>query len=109
VMKCLEKDRKRRYETATGLAADLQRHLRSEVVVARPPTTAYLLSRLVKRNKLAFAAGAAILVSLVVGMGATAWQLVQTRKAEHRAVATLDELRATAPVFAERARALAAM
>ena len=40
VMKCLEKDRKRRYDTANGLALDLQRHLANEVVIARPPTTA---------------------------------------------------------------------
>src|SRR4051812_39823727 len=44
VMKCLEKDRKRRYDTANGLALDLQRHLRNEVVIARPPTAGYLLS-----------------------------------------------------------------
>ncbi len=108
VMKCLEKDRKRRYETANGLAADLQRHLRNEVVIARPPTAAYLISKLIKRNKLAFLAATGIAVSILVGMAATAWQLVQTRKAEHRAVAALDELRATAPAFAEQARALAA-
>jgi hypothetical protein len=40
-MKCLEKDRQRRYETANGLAADLKRHLSNEPVVARPPSTAY--------------------------------------------------------------------
>jgi serine/threonine protein kinase len=108
VMKCLEKDRKRRYDTANGVAADLQRHLRNEVVVARPPTATYLLSKLIKRNKLAFAAAAAIVASLMAGMAATVWQLVQTRRAEKRVVATLDELRKTAPAFAEQARALAA-
>ncbi len=108
VMKCLEKDRKRRYETATGLAADLQRHLRNQVVIARPPTTAYLLSKLIKRNKLAVAAGLAIALSVLAGIFATGWQLVQTRKAEQRATALLDELRATAPAFAEQARSLAA-
>ena len=66
VMKCLEKDRKRRYDTANGLALDLQRHLANEVVIARPPTTAYLLSKLIRRNKLAFAAGAAI-AALIAG------------------------------------------
>jgi serine/threonine protein kinase len=43
VMRCLEKDRARRYETANGLATDIQRHLRNEPVTARPPSTAYLL------------------------------------------------------------------
>jgi Leucine-rich repeat (LRR) protein len=101
VMKCLEKDRKRRYETANGLAADLQRHLRNEVVIARPPTAAYLLGKLIKRNKMAFVAAAAIAASLAAGMGATVWQLAQTRRA-------LSDLRATAPAFVEQARALAA-
>src|SRR4030095_9568527 len=57
VMKCIEKDRGRRYDTANGLAMDLQRHLRNEVVVARPPTTAYLLSKLIRRNQGVFIAG----------------------------------------------------
>src|ERR1043165_2807673 len=54
VMKCLEKDRTRRYETANGLAADIQRHLAHEAVVARPPSAAYRFQKLVGRNKLAF-------------------------------------------------------
>src|SRR5208337_1236431 len=45
VMKCLEKDRARRYETANGLAADLKRHLNNEPVVARPPSTVYRLQK----------------------------------------------------------------
>src|SRR6185503_10867397 len=56
VMKCLEKDRTRRYETANGLAADIQRHLANEPVAARPPSAAYKLQKAWKRNKLAFAA-----------------------------------------------------
>jgi serine/threonine protein kinase len=56
VMKCLEKDRTRRYETANGLALDLQRHLANEPVVARPPSNLYRFQKLVRRNKLAFAA-----------------------------------------------------
>src|SRR5712672_463585 len=55
VMKCLEKDRTRRYETANGLASDLQRHLSSEAVLARPPSAAYRFQKLVRRNKLAVA------------------------------------------------------
>src|SRR5438876_7385047 len=60
VMKCLEKDRARRYETADGLASDIQRHLSDEPVVACPPSTAYRFQKMVRRNKLTFAAGAAI-------------------------------------------------
>src|SRR5438874_5260375 len=58
VMKCLEKDRTRRYETANGLASDIQRHLNNEPVAARPPSTAYRFQKLVRRNKLAFAGAA---------------------------------------------------
>ena len=74
VMKCLEKDRQRRYDTANGLALDLQRHLKNEVITARPPTTAYLLGKLIRRNKVAFAAGLAIAASLVIGIVASLWQ-----------------------------------
>ncbi|MHB8524498.1 MAG: WD40 domain-containing protein, partial [Limisphaerales bacterium] len=65
VMKCLEKDRTRRYETANGLAADLQRHLRNEPVVARPPSTAYKVQKFVRRNQAVVTAAAAILLGLV--------------------------------------------
>src|SRR5262245_58434938 len=51
VMKALEKDRSRRYETANGLARDLQRYLADEVVEARPPGATYRLRKFVKRNR----------------------------------------------------------
>ncbi|HKX61290.1 MAG TPA: WD40 repeat domain-containing serine/threonine protein kinase, partial [Verrucomicrobiae bacterium] len=76
VMKCLEKDRTRRYDTANGLAADLNRHLNHEPVVARPPTAAYRFQKAFRRNKLVFAAGAAIVMALVLGViGTTIGQL----------------------------------
>jgi serine/threonine protein kinase len=53
VMKCLEKDRNRRYETVNALAADVERHLKGEPVAARPPSATYKLQKLVRRNKLA--------------------------------------------------------
>ena len=59
VMKCLEKDRARRYETANGLAADLNRHLNDEPVVARPPSRLYEFQKTVRRHKVGFAATAA--------------------------------------------------
>jgi eukaryotic-like serine/threonine-protein kinase len=59
VMKCLEKGRARRYETANGLATDLQRHLRHQPVVARPPSRTYLLQKFVRRNRVAVAATSA--------------------------------------------------
>jgi len=80
VMKCLEKDRSRRYETANGLAVDVQRHLVDEPVVARPPGKVYQLQKLVRRNKLAFAATTVVLVTLVAGLGVATFGLLQARK-----------------------------
>jgi serine/threonine protein kinase/predicted Zn-dependent protease len=87
VMKCLEKDRARRYETANGLAADLKRHLGNEPVVARPPSAAYRLQKLVRRNRLAFAAGSAVGLALVLGLGVSLWILARERRAVQRAIA----------------------
>src|SRR5213075_2239451 len=86
VMKALEKDRTRRYETANGLATDIQRHLKNEPVVARPPSNLYRVQKLVRRNKLAFAAGAAVTVALVIGLGISTWLLFQEKAARQRAV-----------------------
>lgn len=68
VMKALEKDRNRRYETANGLASDVRRHLNSEPVVARPPNPLYKFRKACRRNRIAFTAAACVLVSMVVSM-----------------------------------------
>ena len=62
VMKCLEKDRSRRYGTANGLARDIERHLNCEPVVARPPSKLYEFQKTVRRHKLGFAATAAVIM-----------------------------------------------
>ncbi|MFO1500296.1 MAG: protein kinase [Verrucomicrobiota bacterium] len=67
VMKCLEKDRARRYETANGLAMDLKRHLSHEPIVARPTSSAYRLQKAIRRNKVACVAAAVVLLALVAG------------------------------------------
>src|SRR6185436_6990409 len=81
VMKCLEKDRTRRYETANGLAMDLQRHLNNEPVVARPPSTVYRFQKLVRRNRGAAFAVAAVLTVLVLGALVSTWQAFEARRA----------------------------
>jgi len=81
VMKCLEKDRTRRYETANGLAADLKRHLNNEPVVARPPSTAYRLQKAWRRNQLAFTAGALVAVAWVAGIAVSSWQAIAASRA----------------------------
>jgi WD40 repeat protein/serine/threonine protein kinase len=83
VMKCLEKDRTRRYETANGLAADLKRHLSNEPVVARPPSTAYRLQKAWRRNKVTFTAAAVVAAALVVGTGVSSWQAIVASRARN--------------------------
>src|SRR5262249_16383281 len=68
VMKWLEKDRARRYETASGLARDIERHLNHEPVVARPPSGLYTLQKLFRRNKLVWTASTAVVGVLLIGI-----------------------------------------
>jgi serine/threonine protein kinase/WD40 repeat protein len=68
VMKALEKDRTRRYETANGLAMDVQRHLKNEPVVARPPSNLYRLQKLIQRNRLSFAAAGAVTLATLLAL-----------------------------------------
>lgn len=68
VMRALEKDRTRRYETANGLAMDVQRHLNNEPVNARPPNNWYRLQKMVKRNQLTFAASTAVAVTILLAL-----------------------------------------
>jgi serine/threonine protein kinase/Tfp pilus assembly protein PilF len=91
VMKCLEKDRARRYETANGLATDIQRHLNNEPVVACPPSNLYKFQKLVRRNKLAFAAGGGIAAALVIGLALALWQSIEKTRAYNRAAAAERE------------------
>ncbi len=91
VMKCLEKDRTRRYETANGLAADLNRHLDNEAVLARPPSTAYKFQKALRRNKLVFAAGTAIVLALVLGVIGTTISLLRAKRAEALALASRND------------------
>ena len=81
VMKCLEKDRTRRYDTANGLTADLKRHLNDEPVVARPPSAGYRFQKAFRRNRLAFTAAAAVAVALLAGTGVSTWQARQATRA----------------------------
>jgi WD40 repeat protein len=82
VMKCLEKDRARRYETANGLAMDLGRHLTNEPVLARPPSPGYRLLKAWKRNKITYTAAAAVVFALATGMAVSLWQMNRARRAE---------------------------
>jgi serine/threonine protein kinase len=85
VMRCLEKNRTRRYETPAALAADIARHLNNEPVTASPPSRAYRLGKMVRRHRLACAAGAGIALALVAGSVVSTWQAVRATRAERLA------------------------
>jgi len=101
VMKCLEKDRTRRFETANGLAMDLRRHLENEPIVARPPSTAYRMQKAWRRNKTAFAAVAVIGVVLVAAAGISACQAVRATRAGTLAKQRLAESEAISKFLTE--------
>src|SRR5438309_6782303 len=105
VMKALEKDRTRRYETANGLGMDIQRHLHNEPVLASPPSSLYRFQKLVRRNKTIFAAMGAVAVALVIGFGLSLYLFIQERHARQRAVAAEQE-QARLRQQAEEGRAL---
>ena len=88
VMKCLEKDRTRRYDTANDLALDIQRYLENEPVLARPPSNWYRLQKLLRRHRRAFAAAAAIAAVLVGGATVSTWMAIKATQAEQRAVSS---------------------
>ncbi|NOY00286.1 MAG: serine/threonine protein kinase [Verrucomicrobia bacterium] len=80
-LKALEKERERRYETATALAEDVRRFLRNEPIQARPPTLGYRLQKYAKRNKLQLAAAAVIFITLIIGIVVSSWQAVSAMNA----------------------------
>ena len=102
IMRCLEKDRDRRYGTAHELADDVRRHLRQEPVVARPPTKLYRAQRFVARNRLACASVAAVALALVLGAVVSTRQAIRATRAERIARAERD-----AATLAQQAEALA--
>ncbi len=91
VMKCLEKQRDRRYESANGLARDIQRYLADEVVEARPPSASYRLKKFIRRHKGQVLAACLVLFALLAGMVGTSWGLMEAKHAaEEERKAKLD-------------------
>jgi tetratricopeptide (TPR) repeat protein len=88
VMKALEKNRSRRYETATGLARDIQRYLKDEPVEACPPSAVYRLRKFLRRHRGPVAAALAVFLAVVAGAALATWQAVRATRAE---AAALDE------------------
>jgi eukaryotic-like serine/threonine-protein kinase len=98
VMRALEKDRGRRYETVNGLAMDVQRYLRNEPVAARRPGRVYLLAKTIRRNKLAFGIAALFATMLIIGAAVSAWQarrLVAAEAKSQQVAQFLEEMLAS--------------
>jgi hypothetical protein len=95
VLKCLEEDRNRRYETANGLAMDVRRYLNEEPVQSCPPSTRYRLQKFARkyRRPLQFAGG--FLTLLVLGVIVSTWQAVRATLAEKQTVAERDRAEAS--------------
>jgi tetratricopeptide (TPR) repeat protein len=91
VMKALEKDRSRRYETATGLARDVQRYLKDEPVEACPPSAAYRLRKFLRRHRGPAAAAVTVFLAVVTGAGVATWQAVRATRAEAAALVERDK------------------
>ncbi|HSA01838.1 MAG TPA: protein kinase, partial [Candidatus Paceibacterota bacterium] len=87
VMKCLEKDRTRRYETANGLAMDVERHLKHEPVTARPPSMVYRAQKFIRRNKVMVGAAGFVALALVLGIAVSTWQAVRASRLRVKAEA----------------------
>jgi eukaryotic-like serine/threonine-protein kinase len=90
VMKALEKDRNRRYETANGFAMDLQRYLADEPVQACPPSAGYRFRKFARRNKKALVMTAAVAVIMLAATIISTWQAVRATRAEQKAVTNFD-------------------
>jgi len=90
VMKAIEKDRTRRYETANGLARDIERYLADEVVEARPPSTSYRLRKFVRRNKGRAIAASLVMLALLAGMLGTSIGLIRAQEQRRIAVAAQE-------------------
>jgi len=90
VLKALEKDRERRYQSVDEFAADLRKHLAGEVVSASPPSTFYRVRKLARRNRRALFGAAAVLLALLAGLALTSWQAVRATTAERIAQSRLE-------------------
>src|SRR5262245_2959137 len=93
-MKCLEKDRDRRYDTAAALAADVQQYLNDEPVLAPPPSAGNRLRKVLRRNRGLVLAASVVLVSLVAGIVGTTLGLVEARRQEKAALKSADDEKA---------------
>ena len=86
IMKALEKDRTRRYDSAAGLAMDIGRHLNNEPVLAGPPSAAYRIRKFVRRNRVSVVAGLLVTAALLIGSALATIGLIQASRERDRAL-----------------------
>ena len=84
VMKCLEKDRTRRYETANALGRDIERYLADEPTEASPPSTSYRARRVLRKHWKPLTAAALMILLLIAGVVVSSWQAMRATRAETR-------------------------
>ncbi len=94
VMKAMEKDRSRRYETASAMSEDIRRFLANEPILARPPSTAYRLRKFARRNRVGLAAGAGVFAAILLTLVALGYGLSQARDERDRTAHRETETRA---------------
>jgi serine/threonine protein kinase len=87
VMKALEKDRNRRYDTPASFAEDIGRYLRREAILARPPSTFYKAKKFAQRHRAAVLTGSAVAAALLAGAALATWQAVVATRAKQDALA----------------------
>jgi serine/threonine-protein kinase len=111
VMKALEKDRNRRYDTPGSFAEDIERYLRREAILARPPSAAYRVKKFAQRNRAAALTGSAIAAALLVGTAVVTWQAarglglgVSLRRAVEAALPHVEKSFADQPLIEARLR-----
>jgi WD40 repeat protein/tetratricopeptide (TPR) repeat protein len=104
VLRALEKDRSRRYETANALSRDIQRYLADEVVEARPPSVGYRMRKFVRRHKGQVIAASLVMLALLAGLAGTTWGLFEARHQEHIAHGETEQKEKALRAEAERVK-----
>ena len=92
-MKALEKDRTRRYASASEFAADLERHLANQPVLAGPPSVRYRARKFVRRHRLGMSFAAVVALAIVAGLAGTTYGMIRAMRAERRATLEADTVR----------------
>ena len=106
VMRCLEKDRTRRYATASRLAREIERHLRDEPVEACPPTARYRLGKYLRRHRGGVVATCAVLLSVIAVLISVTWGMLRA-EAQRRLAAALSDAQEFQMLERRRAEELA--